>query len=92
MVETIITVTHPGGLHLRAAARFVQIATQFGGDVWIKNLSHPDAENIDAKSLFGIMQSGIAQGHRLWLGAEGPDAAAALDALEALIERNFEES
>lgn len=91
MAETILTITHSGGLHLRAAARFVQTAAQFASTLHLRNASRPDAPVLDAKSLIGVMQSGIAQGQQAWIGAEGPDAGAALEALRWLVEHDFEE-
>lgn len=92
MAETTLAITHAGGLHLRAAARFVQTAAQFACAVHLRNASRLDAPMIDAKSLLGVMQSGIAQGQQVWIRAEGPDADAALEALRLLIERDFEGS
>lgn len=86
MAEMIVTITEPGGLHLRAAAQLVQTAAQFSSQVWIHNRQRPDATDIDAKSLLGVLQSGITQGQEISVRAEGPDADAALAALRSLIE------
>ena len=92
MVEATITIDHPAGLHLRPAALFVQTAARFTSSVRLKNLSRVDAAEVDAKSMFGIMQSGVSQGDQVWVCAEGPDADAAIDALQTLVEQNLEES
>lgn len=91
MVETTITVSHPAGLHLRPAAIFVQTAAQFASRVRIQNLSRPEAPEVDGKSMFGIMQSGVSQGHLICLRVEGPDEEAALTSLRELIDRDFEQ-
>ncbi len=92
MAETTLTITHAGGLHLRAAARFVQTAAQFASAVRLRNASRPGTPVLDAKSLLGIMQSGVAQGQQVWIGADGSDADAALEALRLLVEHDFEGS
>jgi phosphotransferase system HPr (HPr) family protein len=85
-------IRHPTGLHLRPAAQFVQTAARFASTIRIKNLSRPEAPEIDAKSMFGMLQCGVAQGHTIRVRAEGTDAAAAVAALQALVERDFEEA
>jgi phosphocarrier protein FPr len=89
--EVVLAVDHPSGLHLRPAARFVKSAAAFTSKVRLQNLSRPDAPEVDAKSMFGVMRSGVLQGHRIRLSAEGPDAEAALSALQALVAKNFNE-
>ena len=91
IAETTLTIAQPGGLHLRVAAQLVQTAAQFTSRVWIQNVSRPDAAEIDAKSLFSVLQSGIAQGQQIRLRTEGPDADVALAALRALIEQSSED-
>ena len=87
--ETTLTITEPGGLHLRAAAQLVQTAAQFSSRIWIHNRERPDAPEIDAKSLLSVLQSGVSQGQQIAVRAEGPDADAALAALRTLVEQNF---
>jgi phosphotransferase system HPr (HPr) family protein len=89
MAEMTLTITEPGGLHLRAAAKLVQTAAQFSSQIWIHNRERPDAHEIDAKSLLGVLQSGVAQGQQIAVRAEGSDADAALAALRELIEHDF---
>jgi phosphotransferase system HPr (HPr) family protein len=88
-VETILTVHHPGGLHLRPAAHFVRTAGQFNSAVRLTNLSRPGSPEVDGKSMFAVMQSGVSVGHTIRVRAEGPDAQAAITALRALVEQNF---
>ncbi len=90
MPEITLTITDPGGLHLRAAAQLVQTAAQFSSRIWLHRLERPDALDIDAKSLLGVLQSGVTQGQQVSLRAEGPDAEAALAALRRLIEQKLE--
>ena len=92
MVESTVTVTHPAGLHLRPAAAFVQTAAHFKSRVRIQNLSRANAQEVDGKSMFGLMQSAVSQGHQICLRVDGPDEQAALATLLELVERNFEEA
>lgn len=87
--ELILTIDHPAGLHLRPAAMFVRTAARFKSRVTIRNLSREDAREADAKSMIGVMQSAVSQGHRIQVRASGPDAAEALAALEELVQSNF---
>ncbi|WP_026371019.1 HPr family phosphocarrier protein [Kallotenue papyrolyticum] len=89
--ETVLTIAHPVGLHLRPAALFVKTAARFQSDIRIANLDRPDRPEVDAKSMFGLMQIGVSQNHRIRVRATGEDAAAALSALQRLVEQNFEE-
>jgi phosphotransferase system HPr (HPr) family protein len=91
MAEITVSITEPGGLHLRAAALVVQTAARFTSRVWMCASTRPDAAEIDAKSLFSVLQSGIMQGQQIRVCAEGPDADAALAALRTLFEQNVEE-
>ena len=92
MVEATFTIDHPAGLHLRPAALFVQTAARFTSRVRLTNVSRADAPEVDAKSIFGIMQSGVSQGDQVRVWAEGPDAAAAIAALQGLVARNLDDS
>ncbi len=89
--ETIVSITHSAGLHLRPAALFVKTASRFKSRITAKNLSRPDGPSVDAKSMLGVMQAAVSQGHRVVLTATGEDAAEALAALERLVACNFEE-
>jgi phosphotransferase system HPr (HPr) family protein len=89
--EAVLTIAHPSGLHLRPAALFVKTAARFGSDIRIANLNRPDSPEVDAKSMFGLMQIGVSQDHQVRVRATGADAGDALAALQRLVDRNFEE-
>ncbi len=91
-VEAKVVIDHPSGLHLRPAARFVTTAARFESVVRVQNLSRPNAPEVDAKSMLGLMQCGVAQGHEIRLCAEGKDADMAVAALLHLIALNFEDA
>lgn len=90
MKEIEITVEHEAGLHLRPAAVFVQTAAKFESDVQVRK-NQPDANFKNAKSPLEVMMLGVNQGDTITLRAEGDDEEEALDALQALIENNFEQ-
>jgi len=88
MPEITVTVRHRVGLHARPAALFVQTAQKFHSDIRVR---YGDRE-ASAKSILGVLALGVGQGAAITIRAEGEDAGAALDALQALIEDNFGES
>lgn len=76
------------GLHARAAARWVQVASRFQSRLTLSK----DGRTVDAKSILGVLMLAASQGERLILSAEGPDAEPAVDALTALVRSRFGES
>lgn len=75
------------GLHARPSARFVKIASSYQAEIWVEKAG----EQINGKSIMGLMMIAAGLGSKLKLVAEGPDAKQALLELEALIENKFEE-
>lgn len=76
------------GLHARAAAKFVHHASQFKCQIRIAR----GARTVDGKSILGLLLLAAPRGATLDIVADGPDAAAALDALSALIARGFDDA
>ena len=89
--ELVLVIDHPSGLHLRPAALFVKTAARFESRITISNLDRVGRPETDAKSMFGLMQQGVSEGHRVRLRAEGPDAEIALQTLQQLVAKRFEE-
>ena len=75
------------GLHARASAKFVKTAAQFDAQVTVTR----DGQTVDAQSIMGLMMLAAGQGSTINVAAEGPEAQAALDALEALVSDRFHE-
>ncbi len=75
------------GLHARAAAQFVKLATTFDAELTIEK----DGQNVNGKSIMGIMMLAAGIGSTVDLEATGDDAEALLDALGALIAARFNE-
>src|ERR671931_1299533 len=89
--ETLrLEVRNPLGLHARPAARFVQTAAAFDASIEVTNLTSRSGP-ASGRSLNGLATLGIRQGHAILVTAHGPQAAAALAALAALAERDFDE-
>ena len=84
MFSREIIVRCESGLHNRQATYFVQKANEFNSSIWLES----DNRKMNAKSLLGIMSLGIVTGATVTLSAMGPDAEAAVTALEALLQRD----
>jgi phosphotransferase system HPr (HPr) family protein len=87
MTEQEITISNRLGLHARAAAKFVQAASRFRARISISR----DGQNVDGKSILGILMLAAAQGSRLVLRADGPDEGEAVHALVSLVDGKFGE-
>ena len=87
MIQREVIVANELGLHARAAARFVHLATQFTSQIRVGR----DSRMMDGKSIMGILLLAAARGTLLTITAQGPDEAAALEALAALVESGFGE-
>ena len=82
-----VSVPNALGLHARAAARFVQTASRFQASIRVTR----GDRTVDGKSIMGILLLAAARGTVLTIAAEGPDAAAALNELCALVASGFGE-
>jgi len=86
-LEKKLTIKNKLGMHARAASLFVQIANKFDSDITIGK----DSQEVNAKSIMGILILAAACGSEVIVKAKGPDAKEALDSIEDLIERRFDE-
>lgn len=84
MFNKEVVVRCESGLHNRQATYFVQKANEFECSIWVESGSR----KMNAKSLLGIMSLGIVTGSKIMLSAAGPDAEAAINALEVLLQRD----
>ena len=87
MVVKQVIVQNQVGLHARPVTFFIQKANEFKSSIWVEK----ENRKVNAKSLLGVLSLGVARGTEITLSAEGVDESEAIDALEALIESNFEE-
>ena len=83
-----VTVGNTEGLHARPVMRFIDVASRFQSQVTVMNVSRR-GEKVDGKSAMQMMLLEATQGSLLRIEASGPDAAAAVAALAALIDSGF---
>ncbi|MGB0956358.1 MAG: HPr family phosphocarrier protein [Panacagrimonas sp.] len=86
-VQREVEIVNRLGLHARAAAKLVTLASSFSADVRIRK----DGRQVSGKSIMGVMMLAAAQGSRITLVAEGEDQVQALDALAQLVADRFGE-
>ena len=86
MVVRVATVTNALGLHARAAARFVKVASGFRSQVRVTR----GPRTTDGKSILGLLLLAAARGSVLTIAADGPDEEDAVAALCDLTARGFE--
>ncbi len=86
-MERTVDIVNLLGLHARAAAKLVTLATKFESDVRIRK----DGREVSGKSIMGVMMLAAAKGSQITLIAEGADAQQALDELAQLIAERFGE-
>lgn len=80
-----LTIPNEDGLHARPAAKFVKLANRFACDVWVEK----DSEEINGKSIMGLMMLAAAQGSVIKVSTEGDDAELALEKLSTLVKNGF---
>ncbi|HVD60103.1 MAG TPA: HPr family phosphocarrier protein [Gemmatimonadaceae bacterium] len=88
MPERTVKIVNKLGLHARPAAEIVKTASKFKSDITIIR----DELEVNGKSIMGVMMLAAEFGSSILIRAEGADADAALDALEALVAAKFGES
>ena len=88
MVEREFTIVNRLGLHARAAAKLVHLAGKFKCRIYLCK----DGEEVDAKSILGILLLAAAQHSKISLRCEGGDESAAMRDLSDLIANGFEET
>lgn len=87
MVDKSYTVNNRLGLHARPASLFVKTTSRFSSSVKIIK----DGQEIDGKSIMGLLMLAAGPGTVLQIMADGPDEAEVLRALDDLFERRFDD-
>ena len=87
MISRPVEIINKLGLHARAAAKLVTLASQFEASVQLQH----SGQTVNAKSIMGVMMLAASQGTHLTLLVDGSDEGNAADAIEALINDCFEE-
>jgi phosphocarrier protein len=86
-VEKEVPIVNRLGLHARPAAMFVRIASRHRSEIWVSK----EGEEVNGKSIMGLMMLAAGQGSKLRIRCEGPDAEKSMEELEELINARFNE-
>ena len=86
-VQTTVNICNQRGLHARASAKFVKLASSFESEIRVTR----DGVTVDARSIMGLLMLGAGIGCGVEIEAEGVDAAEAVEALTDLVARKFDE-
>jgi len=87
LISRDIEIKNKLGLHARAAAKLVHVAARFKADIKVRK----GDEEVDGKSILGILLLAAGRGSVITVKADGEDEAAAVDAIQELIDRKFDE-
>ena len=86
-VTATLNICNTRGLHARASAKFVKLASSFESEIHVTR----DGVTVDARSIMGLLMLGAGIGCDIQVSAEGPDAEEAIAALSDLVARKFDE-
>ncbi|MFC7377898.1 HPr family phosphocarrier protein [Brevundimonas sp. GCM10030266] len=86
-VAATVGICNQRGLHARASAKFVKLASSFESEVRVTR----DGVTVNALSIMGLLMLGAGNGCDVHIEAEGPDATEAIEALSDLVNRKFDE-
>jgi phosphocarrier protein len=89
-MERVVTVVPEAGLHARPASKFVETANQFDAEITIAP-ADGEQDAVNAASMLGVTGLAVKSGEDVLLVADGDDAEAALNALEAVLSTPEEE-
>ncbi|HEX7759487.1 MAG TPA: HPr family phosphocarrier protein [Caulobacteraceae bacterium] len=87
MTARRVEIINERGLHARASAKFVKLASSFDAEILVSK----DDNTVDARSIMGLMMLAAGIGSHIEIKAEGAEAAAAVEALVDLVDNRFEE-
>ncbi|MEX2271296.1 MAG: HPr family phosphocarrier protein [Vicinamibacterales bacterium] len=88
MTRREVAIVNTLGLHARAAARFVHLASRFTSQIRVTRGSR----TMDGKSILGLLLLSAGRGTVIEISADGPDEQQAAEALAGLVTKGFEES
>lgn len=87
MIEREMEICNRLGLHARAAAKLVHVTGRFSSQVKLQK----DGEEVDAKSILGVLLLAAAQGSHIVVRCDGEDETDAMQAIAELITNRFDE-
>jgi phosphocarrier protein len=88
MVQRTVELVNKLGLHARAAAKFVHVSARFHADILVRH----NEEEVNGKSILGLLLLAAPCGSRLTISATGNDEEPAIAAVEELIRERFGEA
>ena len=86
-VTATLNICNTRGLHARASAKFVKLASSFESEIHVTR----DGVTVDARSIMGLLMLTAPRGSQIRVTTSGPEAQALADALEALVGDYFGE-
>ena len=87
MQDKTVTIVNKLGLHARAAAKFVTLASSFASDIRLAR----NGQEVNGKSIMGVMMLAASRGSDITLIASGDDESQAIHKLSELVEQRFGE-
>jgi phosphocarrier protein HPr len=87
-LERVLVVQNKMGIHARPAAMIVRITNRYKSEIFFEK----DGEQVNGKSIMGLMMLAAGKGSKLKAIVRGDDGQQALDELETLFARKFDES
>ena len=82
-----VEIVNERGLHARASAKFVKLASEFDAEIEVTK----DEHTVDAQSIMGLMMLAAGIGASITISARGPQSREAVDSLCELVRNRFEE-
>ncbi len=86
-VARTVEICNERGLHARASAKFVKLASSFDAEIHVSR----EGQTVDARSIMGLLMLAAGPGSSVEISAEGPEAEMAVAALAELVDGRFEE-
>ena len=87
MIERDLEIVNRLGLHARAAAKLVHLTGAYKSQIWLSR----DGEEVDAKSILGVLLLAAAQGAVVTIKCDGEDEVEAMESISQLIRNGFDE-
>jgi phosphocarrier protein HPr len=87
MQKQLLPIVNKLGLHARASAKLTKLAGSFAAEIHLSR----NGRRVNAKSIMGVMMLAAGMGSEVELEADGPDEAAAITAIAALVADKFGE-
>ena len=87
MQDRNVTIVNKLGLHARAAAKFVTLASSFASDIKLAR----NGQQVNGKSIMGVMMLAASRGTEITISANGDDETEAIDRLSELVAQRFGE-